>query len=314
MRRTNSDSNWNEMKMLALRVFLVVATDALCWLPIIFLGILSISGVDIPPSVFSWTAVFILPINSVINPILYTFTSRTMTNAIYSLRNSICHRRQLYRNSSGSTGLTFVARNRETTRREIQSTTPRTVIARISNVVAKWPGSVHDSRIWNECGLSDGFRNETVPGGCHLIGDSGYPYEPWLLTPYLQPRTEAQEAYNRAHKCTRCVVERGIGQLKKRFHVLHGEIRVSPAKTTQFVMICATLHKLCKERNLELPDQQDIGLQDEISQTNTTTPSLFCLVEFKMASYTEIILPTFTSNLNSEQYQGVICPTYLLQE
>ncbi|KAK3881907.1 hypothetical protein Pcinc_013671 [Petrolisthes cinctipes] len=108
MRRTNSDSNWNEMKMLALRVFLVVATDALCWLPIIFLGILSISGVDIPPSVFSWTAVFILPINSVINPILYTFTSRTMTNAIYSLRNSICHRRQLYRNSSGCTSCFFL--------------------------------------------------------------------------------------------------------------------------------------------------------------------------------------------------------------
>lgn len=68
---------------------------------------------------------------------------------------------------------------------------------KILNVVAKWPGSVHDSRIWNKCGLREGFVNGTMPGGCHLIGDSGYPCQPWLLTPYLQPRTEAQQGYNR---------------------------------------------------------------------------------------------------------------------
>lgn len=62
----------------------------------------------------------------------------------------------------------------------------------------------------------------------------------------------------RAHKRTRCVVERGIGQLKRRFHVLHGEVRVSPAKTSQIVMVCAALHNLCKERNLDLPDEPAI--------------------------------------------------------
>lgn len=68
---------------------------------------------------------------------------------------------------------------------------------RIMDVVAKWPGSVHDSRIWNECGLKENFERRIIPGGCHLLGDSGYPCQPWLLTPYLQPRNEAQEAYNR---------------------------------------------------------------------------------------------------------------------
>lgn len=68
---------------------------------------------------------------------------------------------------------------------------------RILDVVAKWPGSVHDSWIWNECGLKRKFEDGTIPGSCHLLGDSGYPCKPWLLTPYLQPRTEAQEAYNR---------------------------------------------------------------------------------------------------------------------
>ncbi|KAK3883303.1 hypothetical protein Pcinc_002515 [Petrolisthes cinctipes] len=146
---------------------------------------------------------------------------------------------------------------------------------RILDVVAKWPGSVHDSRMWNECGLKEGFENGTIPRNCHLIGDSGYPSRPWLLTPYLQPRTEIQEAYNRAHKPTRCVVERGIGQLKRRFHVLHGEVRVSPAKTSQIVMVCAALHNLCKERNLDLPDEPDIDqqqLEDRPEEPNHIQP------------------------------------------
>lgn len=56
-------------------------------------------------------------------------------------------------------------------------------------------------------------------------------------------------------------MERGIGQLKRRFHVLHGEVRVSPAKTSQIVMVCAALHNLCKERNLDLPDEPDVDQQ-----------------------------------------------------
>ncbi|KAK3871987.1 hypothetical protein Pcinc_014581 [Petrolisthes cinctipes] len=146
---------------------------------------------------------------------------------------------------------------------------------KILDVVANWPGSVHDSRIWSECGLKEDFERGFLPGGCHLIGDSGYPCQPWLMTPYLQPRTEEQATYNRAHKCTRCVVERGIGQLKRRFHVLHGEIRVDPVKTTKIVMVCAALHNLCKERNLQLPDGQDIDLQQDVHEDQPDEANAF---------------------------------------
>ena len=49
-------------------------------------------------------------------------------------------------------------------------------------------------------------------------------------------------------------MERGIGQLKRRFHVLHGEIRLTPAKTCQVIVACAILHNICKRRNIQLPD------------------------------------------------------------
>lgn len=61
----------------------------------------------------------------------------------------------------------------------------------------------------------------------------------------------------RAHKTPRCIVERGIGQSKRRFHVLHGEVRLGPTKTCRVICVCAMLHDLCKERNIPFHDEAD---------------------------------------------------------
>ena len=68
---------------------------------------------------------------------------------------------------------------------------------KILDAVAKWPGSVRDASIWRECDLKEKSKSRVMPGGCVLIGHHGYPCQPWLLTPYLRPKTAAQEAYNR---------------------------------------------------------------------------------------------------------------------
>ncbi|WAQ98403.1 HARB1-like protein [Mya arenaria] len=91
----------------------------------------------------------------------------------------------------------------------------------------------------------------------HLLGDSGYPSTRWLLTPYLNPQGLAQEAYNRSHKTTRSRVEKAIGQLKRRFGVLHTEIALSPEKACKVVIACAVLHNLCKARGIPFADNQD---------------------------------------------------------
>ena len=57
---------------------------------------------------------------------------------------------------------------------------------KIIDLEARWPGSVHDSRILKESGLKSMFEIGTVPAGCHLLGDSGYGRKTWLLTPYLK--------------------------------------------------------------------------------------------------------------------------------
>ncbi|XP_070532232.1 uncharacterized protein [Ptychodera flava] len=60
---------------LSAKITLIVTSDFCCWVPICTLGILGLSGVVIPGDVYAWTAVFILPLNSSLNPFLYTYSS-----------------------------------------------------------------------------------------------------------------------------------------------------------------------------------------------------------------------------------------------
>ncbi|XP_051687614.1 relaxin receptor 1 isoform X1 [Oryctolagus cuniculus] len=67
---------------LAKRFFFIVFTDALCWIPIFVLKFLSLLQVEIPGTITSWVVIFILPINSALNPILYTLTTRPFKEMI----------------------------------------------------------------------------------------------------------------------------------------------------------------------------------------------------------------------------------------
>ncbi|KAH9636125.1 hypothetical protein HF086_007077 [Spodoptera exigua] len=93
---------------------------------------------------------------------------------------------------------------------------------KIMDIVTRWRGSVHDSRIFRECRLKQRFEAGAFSG--ILLGDSGYPCTPYLFTPLLNPTTPQEERYNRSHIRTRNTVERCFGLLKQRFSV-RGNIR-----------------------------------------------------------------------------------------
>ncbi|XP_071488359.1 uncharacterized protein [Diadema antillarum] len=77
-----------EMK-LAMRTVVIVATDMCCWLPIVVMAFLALTNAAvIPPSVYAWTAVFILPINSSINPYLYTISAIDVRAKVKSFRGT----------------------------------------------------------------------------------------------------------------------------------------------------------------------------------------------------------------------------------
>ncbi|RMX49279.1 hypothetical protein pdam_00011259, partial [Pocillopora damicornis] len=62
---------------LARRVLAIILTDFSCWIPVIILSILALTGKfhDEQGVAYVWFAVFVLPVNSSVNPVLYTFST-----------------------------------------------------------------------------------------------------------------------------------------------------------------------------------------------------------------------------------------------
>lgn len=105
-----------------------------------------------------------------------------------------------------------------------------------------WRGSTHDARIYRESSIKRRFEENEFLG--KLIGDSGYPCTPHLLTPVLRPRTEEERRYNHQHIQTRNVVERCFGVLKQRFRILLEVMRGSYATIKAIIVACVVLHNL----------------------------------------------------------------------
>ena len=124
------------------------------------------------------------------------------------------------------------------------------------NIIAKWPGSTHDSFIWNNCALKEMFEDGTISDGW-LLGDSAYPLRPWLLTPVLNPDTPSEARYNDSHIRTRNTIERAFGVLKSRFRCIDssgGTLLYTPKKACKIAVATAVLHNMCIESNVPLPD------------------------------------------------------------
>ncbi|XP_054846265.1 relaxin receptor 1 [Eublepharis macularius] len=94
---------------LAKRFFFIVFTNALCWIPIFILKLLSLLQVEIPGSITSWVVIFILPINSALNPLLYTLTTRPFKEMINQVWHNYKQRRSSgSKNSQKTYGASFI--------------------------------------------------------------------------------------------------------------------------------------------------------------------------------------------------------------
>ncbi|KAJ8909980.1 hypothetical protein NQ315_008241 [Exocentrus adspersus] len=142
---------------------------------------------------------------------------------------------------------------------------------RILNVNSRFPGSSHDSYIWQMSNVRNVIENiyRTNHRGYYLIGDQGYPLRPWLLTPLEQPEPNTPEfRFNTAFKRARSTIERCNGLLKSRFRCLlkHRVLHYSPTTAAKIVNACTILHNLCIEYGIpevELEeDEVDYGMFD----------------------------------------------------
>ncbi|RDD37223.1 G-protein coupled receptor GRL101-like protein [Trichoplax sp. H2] len=74
----------NENKVLAIRLSIILLTDLICWLPYYVVnnfGFVTSKGVDV--ITLQFVGIFALPINSALNPFLYTITSTTVFKGLF---------------------------------------------------------------------------------------------------------------------------------------------------------------------------------------------------------------------------------------
>ena len=64
------------------------------------------------------------------------------------------------------------------------------------------------------------------------------------MTPYPQPCTRSEEQFNSAHKTTCCITEHSFRLRKRRFHLLHSEIRMAPDRVCTIIVACIVLHNM----------------------------------------------------------------------
>lgn len=132
---------------------------------------------------------------------------------------------------------------------------------RIWDAVISWPGSVHDSRIFRHSGLKQ--QLETNRHGI-LLGDSGYPLLPYLLTPYRDPADATQKKFNRCLSRGRVRIEMCFGILKRRFACLNKTLRMPLERLSQVIMACIILNNKAIDFKAPLPPLEadvDVRLQ-----------------------------------------------------
>ncbi|KAI7789435.1 putative nuclease HARBI1-like [Triplophysa rosa] len=118
----------------------------------------------------------------------------------------------------------------------------------ITNVEAKWPGSVHDSRIFRETRLCTFF--EPV---------------------FYDPNPGSQTCYNSALARTRACIDMTFGQLKGRFQCLKN-LRVAPDRACNIMVACAVLHNIATIRKARTP-VVEVQPPDDLQPVHLDQPS-----------------------------------------
>ena len=126
---------------------------------------------------------------------------------------------------------------------------------RITDVVARWPGSVHDSTIFDNSRVR--AMLETSPRDGYLIGDGGYPCRQYLLTPVVNPATEAERKFNAAQISARNCIERANGILKRRFPALKYGLRVKLANTLPVIVAAVVANNIALFTGDEEPPEDE---------------------------------------------------------
>ncbi|KAF2887678.1 hypothetical protein ILUMI_18495, partial [Ignelater luminosus] len=132
---------------------------------------------------------------------------------------------------------------------------------KILAVNERYPGSVHDAAIWSTSAIyQHGERSS------RLLGDSGYPLQPWLFTQIIRAAANTlQGNYNRRLASARNTIEICIGIWKMKFRCLlhHWTLHYDHVRAGKIIYACSVLHNMCNQHNLPKVEEEPLEENEE---------------------------------------------------
>ena len=152
-----------------------------------------------------------------------------------------------------------------------------------TDVVIRWPGSVHDARIFANSNLNTYFRTEKIsrnekiivpgqpPVPLCVIGDAAYPLLPFLMKEFPSGgNNTAEQFFSYQLSSARMPIECAFGRLKGRFGALRRPMDIKLDALPQVIHACFILHNICELKNESLHESV---IRMSISHENNNQPS-----------------------------------------
>ncbi|XP_020225759.1 protein ALP1-like [Cajanus cajan] len=129
---------------------------------------------------------------------------------------------------------------------------------RFRDIVTGWPGSVSDEHVLRSSSffklVEEGKRlsggKKTLPDGTvvreYIIGDTGFPLLPWLLTPYEgKGLSTVQVEFNKRVVETQMVAKKALARLKEMWSIIQGVMwKPDKHKLPRIILVCCILHNI----------------------------------------------------------------------